>query len=731
MTSTNAAAVGEGLRPLRYNHAVRRRAFLAGTAGVAGWGTWSTGPVPAHARGAILGEWVWPCPTCRFAITLTSAGVTVSAAPPDAAAMPGRRLARTGREPMVVVGAEQRPVVWQAGKWEEPESDRRRLTLDARDDPLRAELSFVYDAATGFLSQHAVLRHVGNDGEVDIRAANSFDVVVGESIDRLFYLTGGWTDETDIQRGHPDDGVLTLESRSGKTGFQFQPYIALRADADTYLCQILWSGNWRMQVEPKKDAVFLSGGLNDWRFRHRLRAGEALALPVVLFGRCRGSLNAATQRLHDYRRMQRPNRDRPIPVQFNSWYPYLGEPTAEALIPLVPTVKRLGCEAFVVDAGWYRTDDGDSDAEWTQRTGDWRTSRKRFPRGLREISEACRGHGLQFGLWFEPEVISGSSSIRRDHPEWLHHIDGQESPPEERAVLNLGVPAAWSHVLQRLSRMLRLIGVDWMKWDFNADLGAGGWAPGLPAELTRQDPLVAHYSGLYRLQDAIRAEFPDLVLEMCAGGGGRMDGEILAHAHVNWMSDQEGALRKLAIHFGTQLAHPAVACNDWLIDWPGSHDGQIEQAALIDWRGDLAFRLRVAMLGTFGISAPIDRWSSADIATTAAHVELYVAKVRPLVHHGDQYYLTRAPRPDGSSDWAAIWYAAKDGLSGVLFAFRLTGPDAARAFQLPGLKAEARYAVTFASGPRVTRSGTELAAGLDIALAEAYRSELCLVERAD
>ena len=399
----------------------------------------------------------------------------------------------------------------------------------------------------------------------------------------MIYLTGGWTEETAIQRAHPDDGVLTLESRSGKTGFQFQPYIALRTQSETYLCQILWSGNWRMQVEPKKDGVLLSGGLNDWHFRHRLAAGESLRLPAVLFGRLSGSLNVATQQLHDFRRGRRPDRDRPIPVQFNSWYPYLGEPTAELLMPLVPIAKRIGCEAFVVDAGWYRTDNGESDAEWKQRTGDWRTSRKRFPDGLRAVSQACRAQGLLFGLWFEPEVISSSSSIRTQHPEWLHHIHGQETEPDERAVLNLGVPAAWDHVFERLSRILRLIGVDWMKWDFNADLASGGWAPGLPAELTRRDPLVAHYEGLYRMQDAIRAAFPDLILEMCAGGGGRMDGEILSHAHTNWMSDQESAVRKLAIHFGTQLAHPAVTCNDWLIDWPGSPDGHPAKSSRPRW----------------------------------------------------------------------------------------------------------------------------------------------------
>ncbi|MFI5001955.1 MAG: alpha-galactosidase, partial [Reyranellales bacterium] len=551
---------------------------------------------------------------------------------------------------------------------------------------------------------------------------------IHEPIRRIFHLSGGWMEEANIQRVHPGAGELTLESRAGKTGFDFQPYVALRTDTSTYLCQLLWSGNWTLRVVPGQTGAIVLGGFNNWQFRHRLRAGDSLALPTVLFGRFDGPLGIATRHLHDYRRAHRPDPDRAIPVQFNSWYPYLGEPTADVLIPLVPIVKRLGCEAFVVDAGWYRTDDGESDADWDQRTGDWRVSRRRFPKGLREVSDRCHEEGLSFGLWFEPEVIGPSSSIRRIHPEWLHHIDGKLPADDERAVLNLGVPAAWQHVFGRISRLLHLVRIDWMKWDFNADLGAGGWAPGLPDELAGQSPLVAHYRGLYRLQDAIRAEFPALILEMCAAGGGRIDGEILAHAHVNWMSDQTSAVHKLAIHFGTQLAHPAVVCNDWLVDWPGSDNGRIEQSALMDPRGDLAFRLRVAMLGTFGISAPVDRWSPTDIETAASHVALYRDRLRAIIHHGDQYYLTRPPRPDGTSDWAAIWYAAKDGLSGVLFAFRLTGSEAQRSFGLPGLHGDRRYNVAYLSGTTAAARGEQLTTGLDIAIAGHYRSEVCLVD---
>lgn len=663
-----------------------------------------------------------------YDVTLQGAGLSLDCrapgAPPAADPIAGA--------PMVTIGPTRRQVSWTESSRDQPAPSVHRLVLTAVEVPLEADLQFVHDASTGFVVRHTVLRNRGDGsaGDIDIRATLGCSIGIHEPIRTIVYLTGDHDQETEIRRVDADQGEVAMESRSGKTGFEFQPYVALLAEGSTYLCQLMWSGNWSMRVVPRPGGATLQGGLNNWRFRDRLRAGASLTLPAALFGRFDGTLGDATRRLHDYRRAHRPDPDRPIPVQYNSWYPYSGEPTAAALLPLVPIVKRLGCEAFVVDAGWYRTGDGESDADWDQRTGDWRTSRRRFPNGLREVSARCRDVGLRFGLWFEPETIGPTSSIRRDNPEWLHQVDGLPPAADGSAVLNLGVPAAWQHVYDRLTRMLQVVGVDWMKWDFNIDIGAGGWAPELPRQLRERAPLVAHYEGLYRLQDALRARFPDLILEMCAGGGGRMDGEILSRAHVYWFSDQSNALRKLAIHFGSQLAHPAVVCNDWLIDWPWDDADRTEKAAP-DPRGDLPFRLRVAMLGTFGISSPIDRWPQADLQTASAHVELYKTHIRPIIHHGDQYYLTPPPPPDGDGDWAAIWYAAKNARSGVLFAFRLAGAATERRFRLPGLREDLRYTVSPFSRPPFVADGGTLAKGLAVGLDETYRSELCRIEALD
>jgi alpha-galactosidase len=230
---------------------------------------------------------------------------------------------------------------------------------------------------------------------------------------------------------------------------------------------------------------------------------------------------------------------------------------------------------------------------------------------------------------------------------------------------------------------------------------------------------------------------------MCASGGGRLDGAILSHAHVNWISDQPAPLRKLAIHFGTQLMHPPEACNDMLIQWPQTFmPGYGAEPSALDDRCDLAFRLRVAMLGAFGLSCRLDHWSETDRVVGAAHVAFYRERLRPIIPTAVQYLLTDAPPADGAGDWAAVWYLApRDEAAaphreagaphreaGALFVFRLAGEEPVRKFALPGLLAERQYRLTWQDGDPTLHDGAALLAGLQVRIDAPFRSELCVVQ---
>lgn len=628
----------------------------------------------------------------------------------------------------VFTGPNRDRVFWDDAS-AEVTADGLAITLASK--RITARLDFLFDDATGSLRRRTTLTAVE---AADIRGALSFAVLIGEPIERMTYLTGAWGHETQVRSIVPDFTSLMLESRSGKTGFEFHPYLALTTASGTYVVELLWSGNWHIHARTREADGIVAGGLPDTGFEVGLAPGESLELPEVIMLRAAGDLNLATQRLHDLRRRLQIRDVERIPVQFNSWYPYSGDPTSETMTALASVARDLGCEVFVLDAGWY-TNDGEpqSDDLW-HSTGDWAVHRGRFPAGLEALAGHCRAIGIGFGIWFEPEGIGAESRLRQTHPEWMHWVHGLPPDPKKRAILNLGIPAAREWVRDRMLAILRSTQASWMKWDFNTDLVSGGWSPETPDDLRRRDPVIEHVRGVYRLQQDIRAAMHDLILEMCASGGGRFDGALLRNAHVNWMSDQWQAVKNLAIHFGSHLAHPAKLCNDWLINWPAPRVDDARPAdPTLEWRwdarGDLKFRLRVAMLGTFGLSSNLDLWTSDEIATAREHIAWYKDKARDVISGGDQYLLTDPPPLSGKGDWAAIWYAAKDFSRGAGFFFRLEGESADKTFALAGLDPEALYEVASLDGGAERRSGRELAGGLRVRIGETYGSAAIAVTR--
>ena len=622
------------------------------------------------------------------------------------------------------VGPRQMPVLWAKAE-AELQPDALVLTLTAANVPLRAVLTFAVDPATGTLCRRSTLHHAGGEA-VTVTVATSLSVNVQDEVRDYLYLSGEWGGETQMNRTPATRAPLTIESRSGRSGFEYNPWLALNCGDVTHVIQVLWSGNWRIEARRRWDGTGISAGLPRAGFAHTLREGESLTLPEVLAIRVQGDLDAATRRLHDIRRARRPDPTLPMPVQFNSWYPNPGEPDVATMLSFIPGAAALGCEVFVLDAGWYRTEQP-SNENWWARAGDWLVNEALFPNGIEELADAARAAGMGFGIWFEPEAVSSASAIRKAHSDWLHHVDGLPPDPTRREILNLGIPAAREHVRDRMLAVLKRTGAVWLKWDFNTELRAGGWAPGTGPDA---DAVVAHYEGLYLLQDEIRAACPGLVLEMCSSGGGRFDGALMEHAHTNWMSDQVQPLRNLSIHFGSHRAHPAVACNDWLIDWPAKSENlHLGRWNSPDDRGDLVFRLRCAMLGTFGISAALTRWTEGDIATARAHVDWWKAMARPVIHHGDQYILTDQPPLDGNGDWAAMWFAAKDAARGVGFVFRLASEKGTRSFPLAGLDPAATYAVIVDDTVTGHHSGAALAKGFAVTCPAHFTSAAITVER--
>jgi len=51
-----------------------------------------------------------------------------------------------------------------------------------------------------------------------------------------------------------------------------------------------------------------------------------------------------------------------------------------------------------------------------------------WPNGLSPIIKYINDKGIEFGLWFEGEMVNPDSDLYRAHPEWILH-EGDRVPP--------------------------------------------------------------------------------------------------------------------------------------------------------------------------------------------------------------------------------------------------------------------------------------------------------------
>jgi len=455
----------------------------------------------------------------------------------------------------------------------------------------------------------------------------------------------------------------------------------------------------------------------------RFDSGGALALapgarfdfPRVAFTATSGGLDDAANQMHRFQRQSvfpRLAANDPPLVQFNSWYPFPGQPDVAEMKRCADIARELGAEVFVLDSGWYNR------VSWEKEVGDYEPNPKKFPNGLEELASYVHAQGLKFGIWVEIESAGLESRLFREHPEWCLQYNGAPLRKGDRYHLNFALPEvrAWAHAtLDRLARDYKL---DWVKIDYNVDIGADFD----PADAG--DVLYRHISGYYRWLDELRAKHPNLIVENCSSGGLRFDLGITAHTHSTWLSDVVAPLPSLQLGYGCTLEFAPQACNHWMVG-----DGDNGRVDLTKPPGWWDFLFRVPMNGQFGISSRVFDWNPALTKRAQANVALY-KRLRETLVNADVYHLTPQPDHNSPQGWMAIEYAAPDRARAVLFAYRLARSEAKQAFPLRGLDPDRTYKISEDGRPLGSFPGKALAEGLPVTLDAEWRAAAIEIEAA-
>ncbi|KRF44243.1 alpha-galactosidase [Terrabacter sp. Soil811] len=561
------------------------------------------------------------------------------------------------------------------------------VTRASSPDGIRLELRHALD-------EHGVLRvdaSVTNTGEdtapLDVSALRAI-LPLPLRADEVLDLTGRWCRERSPQRSRLDHGTHLRASRRGRTGHDATLLMMAGTagfdwrSGEVWAVHTAWSGNHEHLVEALPEGAgrhhaVIGGAELLAPGEVRLAPGESYAAPTVVFVHSTEGLDGLSRRLHRSLRARAGHPSRPRPVVLNTWEAVYFETDLEHLRALADTASRIGVERFVLDDGWFGGRRHDRAG-----LGDWVVSSDVWPEGMGALVDHVKGLGLEFGLWFEPEMVNEDSDLVREHPEWVLR-PAAGSPREWRwqQLLDLTHDAAREQLLERISGLVTDIGIDYIKWDHNRDLlEAVHTVDGPSGRLVDTPAVHAHTLAFYRLLDDLRARHPQLEIESCSSGGARVDLAVLDRTDRIWTSDCNDALERANIQRWTSLLVPA--------ELMGTHVGPAT-AHTTHRTVEFGFRTLMALQGHAGLEWDITECSDEELEALTGWTAL-ARELRPLLHTGD---LVRSESPDGT----VIVTGTVDGdrsRAAYTVARLVTGRDAATgALPLPGLDPSRSYAV--------------------------------------
>ncbi|MDR3494909.1 MAG: alpha-galactosidase [Ancalomicrobiaceae bacterium] len=508
------------------------------------------------------------------------------------------------------------------------ERQGRATILTGEDRIARIGIAIRLEAGTGgIIAMSTALTNRGEGAyRLDRCMAASFLLPAGPA--DLTSFTGMWGREFQTRRAPLPHGLWMQENRRGRTSHDRFPGVFVTAGDESFGFHLGWSGNHAIAIDTLDDGrrlihlgeLFEPGEI-------QLGEGETYHSPIAYAGPDSAALQTFVQQeVVDWPggRMQ------PRPVMLNTWEGNYFDHRPDALMAQADSAAALGIERFVVDDGWFGHRDDD-----TTSLGDWTVASYKYPGGLKPLVDHVTRLGMQFGLWFEPEMVNPQSELFRAHPDWVLQVDGRQLLlSRNQLVLDLTRPEVADYLFEAMHAILADHAISYVKWDMNRDLTHVGGADG-------RARTSAQTHAVYRLMARLRAAFPDVEIEACASGGGRIDYGVLRYAHRVWTSDCTDAFERLAIQHGAAHFLPPALMGADFASSPGHQTGR---------QLTIAFRALVSLAYHFGFEInPLDLTPQQ-----ADEIRQWIAlykRLRALLHAPGAFF--QLPPHDGRFVWGA------------------------------------------------------------------------------
>lgn len=500
----------------------------------------------------------------------------------------------------------------------------------------------------------------------------------------LLHFHGRHCMERQEERIRLTHDIHTIGSKRGMSSHHHNPFIILcnpettESMGECYGFMLMYSGNHKTEIEvDQTGSTRVVMGIQDENFSWNLDAKKSFCTPEAILSYSTEGLNGLSQ---NYHRIIRENvcharyLDVKRPVLINNWEATYFDFDSDKIICLANQAKELGIEMLVLDDGWFgkRNDDNSG-------LGDWYVNEEKLTGGLKHIAEEVNRIGLKFGLWFEPEMINEDSDLYRMHPDWVLR-DPEREPMMSRnqLVLDMSRQDVVDYLYDSIRKILDSANIAYIKWDFNrsvANVYSSILSPAFQGEVAHRFML-----GTYNLLERITTNYPDVMIEGCAGGGGRFDAGILYYSPQIWCSDDTDPIARLKIQKGTSYGYPVSTMGSHVSASPNHQTGR---------ETTLKTRGIVAMSGTFGYELDLNTLSDEEKEEIKEQIQTF-NKYYWLIQKGTYYRLTNEEDEKYFTSWEFVSKDQKEALVNMVVTDVHANPEFPFV-KLKGLKEDAWY----------------------------------------
>ena len=562
-------------------------------------------------------------------------------------------------------------------------------TVSLKDYVTGITVKLVYDA---YRDQDVIVTHseISNPGKQPVTmidyASGAMSLAAGNYT--LSHVHGTWAQEWQLESEPLTHGVKTIESRAGVQTTQCaNPSFVLSLGApnedagETVAGALAWSGNYTINFElDADDRLTVTAGINPFASEYPLAAGGTFRTPDMIWTWSACGTGGVSRNMHRWARKYGVYGGGDLcPILLNSWEGAYFTFTTETILRMIDDAASMGLEMFVLDDGWFgnKYPRNNDDAG----LGDWQVNTSKLPEGIGHLASYAHSKGLKFGIWIEPEMVNPASELAIAHPDWVVQSPGRELyQTRNQWILDLCNPAVQDFVYGVFDSICSTPeGIDYIKWDLNRTVVSFG-SPYLGAESDRF--YVEYIQGFYKVMERIRAKYPDIMVQCCSSGAGRVEYGALRYFNEVWTSDDTDALQRVGMQYAMSLIYPSCIMASHVSTVPNHQTRNVTP---------LKFRFDVACQGRLGLELQPKYLSKEDMALVHRCVDSYKG-FRHIVEEGDLYRLG-SPLTD---DFYGSMYVTPDKSQAVVFVYCIGFRQLAcegQSFRLKGLDPDRKYKV--------------------------------------